>query len=597
MPGVSISCSTSPDRSRFTSALDEMLFLNHYSKELLYEGDTVTIGHTGYDSYPIRTFETESHVIIVEGYLYAAESIRDVVTPVVDLIDQGQDEDIGDWLADRDGEFLVIAIKKDEEGVYILNDALGRLPYYTFATEDQVLISRELGFILECADVKMDSMGVAQMLLFGYPLGDRTLYKDVTQVVPGSLVTATSDTVTSEQMYRLRLDQKAHNDRTVEENAEHLASLFSKSCERRSELGGTNVVSLSGGLDSRAIAACFSANDFPFVATTYNKADGSRSDDVSVAEEVMDSLGGQWKQFDLPPNTGEQMTELLRMKRGMNFLSMGYIFEYFERIVNEFGSDVQYFAGDGGDKIFPPLVSKQFSDAEAVADHLLASQNRFDVETVFELTGYSRSELKATVLDRIQSYPGDDLATKYAQFLFWERGGKWVSHGEDRNRYFFWTPAPFYSLPLVEYAMGVPDEQKKRNKLYRAMLRTLSPNVVEIEYANVGASIDSIEYKLKQFAYDVIARYPPLRDGIVTLMKGEHNYEYDEELAVVLRSQAESWADTQDLLSKQKILEIAEKRGKYGRTPVYNLLTVTIAMELLRDGETNLDHRPDVKFN
>lgn len=597
MPGVSILCSTSPDRYRFSSTLDELLFFDHYFKELLYKGDTITIGYTGYDSYPIQTFETESHVIVVEGHLYAAESIRDVVTSVVDSIDQDQDEDIGGWLAERDGEFLVIAIEKDEEGVYVLNDALGRLPYYTLATEDHILISRELGFLLEYTEVEMDPMGVAQMLLFGYPLGDRTLYKDITQVGPGSLVTATNKTVTCEQMYRLRLDQKVHRDRTVEENAEHLATLFSRSCKRRSDLGGTNVVSLSGGLDSRAIAACFSENDLPFVATTYNKSDGSRSDEVTVAEEVMDVLGGQWKQFDLPPNTGKQMSKLLRMKRGMNFLAMGYILGYFEKIVDEFGSDVQYFAGDGGDKIFPPLGSKQFSDVEAVADHLLASQSRFDVETVTELTGYTRPELKTTVLDRIQSYPGNDLTNKYAQFLFWERGGKWVLHGEDRNRYFFWTPAPFYSLPLVEYAMGVPDEQKKRNKLYRAMLRTLSPGVVGVKYANTGSPIDSIEYKLKRISYDIISRYPSLRDGIVNLIKGKYNYEYDEKLADVFRSQEKSWDDTQDLLSLQKMFEIAENRDKYDRTPVYNLLTVTTAMELSRDGETSLDERHSIQFN
>lgn len=597
MPGVSISCSTSSTQSRSESTLDELLFFDNYSKELLYTSDEITVGYTGYESYPVRTFETESHVIVVEGHLYACDSIRDVVTAVTESIEQGRDEDIGNWLADRDGEFLVVAIEKEKQDVYVLNDALGRLPYYTLQTNDCTLISRELGFILEYTDVEMDSMGVAQLLLFGYPLGDRTLYKDVSQVSPGSLVTATSETITCEQMYRPRIDQKPHDDRTVQENAEHLASLFSQSCKRRSDLGGTNVVSLSGGLDSRAIAACFSANDLPFVATTYDEADGSRSDEVVVAEEVMDVLGGQWKQFDLPPNTGKRMSELLRMKRGMNFLSMGYIHEYFDRIMGEVGPDIQYFAGDGGDKIFPPLVSKRFSTAEAVADHLLSSQSRFDVKTVTNLTGFTRAELKTPVLDRIESYPGNDPTIKYAQFLFWERGGKWIIHGEDRNRYFFWTPAPFYSLPLVEYAMGVPDEQKKRNKLYRAMLRTLSPDVVEVEYANVGAPIDSLEFKLKQFAYDVIVRYPSLRDRVVSLMKGESNYEYNEELATVFRSQAKNWSNTQDILSMQKVLEIAEKHRKYDQISVYNLLAVMAAMELLRDGETTLDNRPNTRFD
>jgi len=596
MPGISLEYGNSSETGDFESSLSNLLYFDRYSRRVLYDGDMMTIGATDYESYPVAEFETESHFIVLEGHLYASETTRDAITTVADAIVRDNKKEVRRWLANRDGEFLVIVVEKQSDKVYILNDALGRLPYYVLERGDDVLASRELGFILETADVEIDSMGIAQMLLFGYPLGDRTLYEGIKQIEPGSLVTLDHSTTTVDNVYRPCLDEKPNRERSIEENADRLATLFSRACRNRSNLGGTNVISLSGGLDSRAIAACFSANDLPFVASTFDRADGRHSEDVVVAEKVIDVLGVEWQQFDLPPNTGKRMSELLRMKRGMNFLAMGHIHPFFENIIDEFGYDVQYFAGDGGDKIFPPLTQKRFSDSEDVAGHLLTSQNRFDVATVEELTGYSRSDLKTAVLERIRSYPGDDPTNKYAQFLFWERGGKWVLHGEDRNRYFFWTPAPFYSLPLVEYAMGVPDKQKKRNKLYRAMLQKFSPDIVQVEYANVGASIDSAEYKVKQIAFDLISRSPSIRDFVVDTLRGERNKKYDGNLAVVLHSQSENWDENENVLSTQTIREVSKNRERYRQSSVYNLLTVTTAIELLRYGETILDEEQETQF-
>ncbi|MDB2293249.1 hypothetical protein PM085_13300 [Halorubrum ezzemoulense] len=596
MPGLSLKYKRSSNNANFKLMLDSLLYLDRYSKKILYNSDFVSLGATGYKSYPIARIETNSLFIVLEGYLYQSENTRETITTVADAIVQANKKEVREWLSNRDGEFLITVIEKESENVYILNDPLGRLPYYMMENNHSLLASRELGFILDNVDADMDSQGVAETLLFGYPLGNRTLYDGVDQVEPGSLVSIKKDSVAVEQVYCPRIDTKQNHDRSVEENAEQLATLFSRACKSRSDLGGRNVISLSGGLDSRAIAACFSANNLSFVASTFDRADGRHSDEVIVAEKVMSILGGEWKQFDIPQNTGKQMSELLQMKRGMNFLDMGYIHRFFDGIIDEYGPDLKYFAGDGGDKIFPPLSLKQFSGPEDVAEHILTSQNRFDVGTVEELTGYPRSKLKSSVMERIQSYPGDNPTQKYAQFLFWERGRKWVLHGEDRNRYFFWTPAPFYSLPLVEYAMSVPDKQKKRNKLYRAMLQNLSPDIVEVEYANVGSSIDSIEYKLKQVAFDLASRYPFIRNIAVDMIKDKKNKKYNKNVASIFRTQSEKLDQNDCVISTSNLKEISENREKYNRNQVYYLLSVTSSVELLRDGMTVLDEKQDIKF-
>lgn len=595
MPGISLVTSRSPNSMNFDDVLDSLLYFDEYSKQELYADETTKIGSTGYESYPVRSIETESHFILLEGYLYPKSNTKKRVTNVVKYIEQSNSKEIEQWLSSRDGEFILTVVNKQTGEINLLNDALGRLPFYIYSIEDRILISRELGFILDTEEIEMSSMAVAQMLLFGYPLGERTLYKNVRQVAPGSLVTISGGEYSVERVYELRIDRKPYRDRSVEKNASEMAKLFSEACRHRANLGGTNVVSLSGGLDSRAIATAFSTNDLPFVATTYNEADGSRSKEVAVAEEVMTTLDGEWELFNLKPNNGRRMSKLLDIKRGMNPLVMGYILDYLNNIKERYGDDVHYFAGDGGDKIFPGLSTKKFSDSEAVVDHLFVDQNRLNVETVVDLTGHSRHEIETVVLDRIQSYPGNNPTEKYAQFLFWERGGKWVLHGEDRNRYFFWTPAPFYSLPLVKYGMGVPDTQKRRNKLYRAFLNCIEPQIVAVKYANAGASIDSYEYKLKQRAYDLLSRYPALRDPVVSVLKGEVNYKYDETIASVFLSQTDSLNLDYNVISEGKLREIAMNRSDYDRA-IYYLLTVVTSLEKLENNRTSLQNHLDDNF-
>lgn len=84
------------------------------------------------------------------------------------------------------------------------------------------------------------------------------------------------------------------------------------------------------------------------------------------------------------------------------------------------------------------------------------------------------------------------------------------------------------------------------------MLQNLSPDVVQVEYANVGASIDSAEYKLKQVAFDLLSRSPSIRDFVVDTIKREHDKKYDRNIAAVLRSQSENWDKNNGLLSTKK---------------------------------------------
>jgi asparagine synthase (glutamine-hydrolysing) len=83
--------------------------------------------------------------------------------------------------------------------------------------------------------------------------------------------------------------------------------------------------------------------------------------------------------------------------------------------------------------------------------------------------------------------------------MIYERAFKWLFEGEDRNRFYFWTVAPFYSAVFFQYAMKCPQKQKADFELYREFFRILSPSLASIENANWRTPLIGRKY----FAYSV----------------------------------------------------------------------------------------------
>ncbi|MFW6385360.1 MAG: asparagine synthase-related protein [Halodesulfurarchaeum sp.] len=591
MPGLSLLRTPDTESHRtFEALLDELLYRSDYSKRHLFSTEDLRLDSTDYPSYPIETFENDSFFVALEGRLYATEDVEGALFDVATWLHSGNDERIRRWLLDRDAEFVLVVVDKETADVVVLTDILGRLPVYLFREDETVLVSRELGSVLDFTTPTMDSMGVAQMLLFGYPLGERTLYDGIHQLEPASVIQLSRGSVSVEQIHQYRFDRTERDDRSVSENAAVLTDRFVDACANRST-GGTNVVSLSGGLDSRAIASCYAKNDLPFVAATYARE--NEESEADIARAVMDELDAPWDVYELSPPTGAEVRTLLDMKRGMNYLGMAYILEFFSRLRSDYGSDMTYVTGDGGDKIFP-AHSRGFTSVDEVVSYLLKDASRFDVETVAGLTDVPEEAIVDEMYRTIEDYPGSDPDHLYTLFLFRERGAKWLFHGEDRNRYYFWSVAPFWSWPMVEYAMEVPDDQKRRERLYETFIRSFSDSVVDIEYANFGASLGSIEYDVKRGAYDFLGRYPAVRDAVISLVRSGRTNEYDPTVATVLQRQATS-NGIGEVLSHEAVSTIASDRTSCNSTQAYNLLTVTTAVEAVY-GRSTLDAFEEYSF-
>ena len=193
MPGVNIV--SAPQEKietiyqEFNHMQENMLHYNSYSYKLLLREPGIMIGFTAYSSYPIKIFETDRFFILLEGMIYS-ESDSLVERWLFDFAEElarggSYDEKLKDFLRKADGEFIVVIYDRTDQELTVFNDKIGRLPLYYCKSADSLFISREMKFILSFVkSSNFDRQALTEYLLFGFPLGERTLIDNVYRILP-----------------------------------------------------------------------------------------------------------------------------------------------------------------------------------------------------------------------------------------------------------------------------------------------------------------------------------------------------------------------------------------------------------------------------
>jgi asparagine synthase (glutamine-hydrolysing) len=600
MPGLHFIFSSSgglgTEEDRIRESLDSLMHYDEYEREVLLSDDHLCLCCTKHQKYPIEVFENDRHYICLEGMLYGMDRSRtgaalNELARILFSDARDRNEQVARWLLRTDGDFVIFLQDEATNEACIINDALGRLPLYFMRDGKKVFVSRELRFITNLSSTKrFDRAGVAQYLLFGYPLGERTLLQDTVRLKPASLIRfGPGGKVTRTIAQRFDFEEKDEGKRDVRSYADACAELFVQACRNRVDAIDSNVITLSGGLDSRAVAIGLLKVGAPFSGATFLDYYGTAAPDIDTAKRVAEVLDFEWKLFPLGPTAGSDVLKLLRTKNGMNYLGMSFSIPYFHQIMAAYGKRITYFTGDGGDKILPDIRPiRRPRNIDALVKNIIASNQIAPLEVVCELAGIDRDEMVADVRDLLEAYPERDMRMKYVRFLIFERSYKWLFEGEDRNRFFFWTVTPFYSIEFFTYALRCPDQIKRNYRLYRSFLMNLSRKASEIIYVKWHLPVTS---KKLPFYFLVKDMYSMMPLGLKKVIRSRYKkpvgaYALDSNLMKCFREQLSHCDGIADYLSLDALQKEAHRLDKVGFD---HLFTVTSVIEDLLCGKSSIE--------
>ncbi|UHQ95325.1 hypothetical protein [Haloterrigena alkaliphila] len=608
MVGVTGRTTDSPSDASFHESLEPFRHTERYDADVVLETDAYSVGTTAYPEYPTRTVENEDCWIYFEGRIYDEldRPLEDELLEVGERVLETDSESqyLTDWVLETDGEFLLVAYDKSSGRLGLLNDVLGRLPTYYYHDGDTFVFSRELRYLVDAVDGdEFDPLGVAHCLLFGYPLGERTLMRRATRLPPGTYLTFDPDdgTVTRTELHRFDFEYKAYANRTREGNAAELVDRFETACEKRSGYGSRDVISLSGGLDSRSVLAGYHVTDTPARGATMASEKNVPQSDVELAEKLARTFDIEWDLYQVGPARGEDLDTLIKTKNGHVGLLTSFILDFLRQLRADHGSGITYVTGDGGDKALPDLTpARSISSERELVDYVIEENAMLDLEHVARLTGLSAAEIRRSVRDLLRRYPERDFESKYVHFLVYERGVNFMFEGEDRNRQFFWSTTPFYSVDFFRYAMNCPDDQKARYALYREFLEQLSPEAAEHVHPDYGAPIASSRHAAAAFVDDLLSRYPRLFETVLPVIKSVNGLQTDStvdpETVGCIQDQIDHCDAVGEVLSVERLREFLDSYSDHGQVPIYRLFVITSVIDDIHSSQSVLESRGDAIF-
>lgn len=285
-----------------------------FSRRLVWQDQHSHLSCTTREHYPLFAWETEDLLVHLEGRIYHPQEpkLTSQLSDLAHLMFTQQIDPrprLARWLLHTDGDFLLVLVHKADGSIAVINDVFGRLPTYVHLQDGCLILSRDLRRVTQVLGaVDFDRMALAQYLLLGFPLGKRSWFTGIEYLEPASLVfiSPADASIKVTKLHEFNLEGVEHRHQSPTENARNLASRFREACLLRSAGNGTRVVSLSGGLDSRAVASGLRREEIPFTAATFLSSPPANAVDVLVASRVAEALGVEWHLFHLRPPPGKR---------------------------------------------------------------------------------------------------------------------------------------------------------------------------------------------------------------------------------------------------------------------------------------------------
>jgi asparagine synthase (glutamine-hydrolysing) len=501
----------------FESALHTMLRTD-YAANIIANGESgIAIGYSVYPSYPLTIVSGEKGYAIVEGavYDYPKSKLESRMSSLLQLFsvnaEQGRDE-AEQFAASVDGDFNLILADMFDRRVLIVNDTLGRLQLFFRKTAAGIIAAREMKFLAHFTPSKQfDSQSFAEVLLFGWPLSDRTLVADVSRMPIGSslYLDVASATFKLHQYSPWRFEYLENAAASYKPPIDELVSLFVEYTAKqvRWASGRPLIVSLSGGLDSRKVAAALSATGAKYRAVTFNGYANEMQRDVLVAEKVARILAVPWEARQLTKPGWEDAQKLVRLRDGLNYIGVSFNLQYLEAIKSSFGHTACLFTGDDGEFCFADLRTP--STIRTIDDYVSyrLSNSIWPIDRVSRLLGISAEVILERLRESFLALP-DPIRYWNTHFILLGRVGRYNLEGEERNRSILWSMTPFASQSFFRMLMSVASEKKGFQALRWEFMRTLNADVSRVPYSNWNMRIGSLQASLRARAEALFPSLP-----------------------------------------------------------------------------------------
>lgn len=246
-------------RQALLLAMQQRLLHYDFYETESHVGDWFAVGHVG---IPLAGEKRLSHspdtsiVAAYSGFIYGwhADAPSGEIAKAQHLTSLYQ-QDAARLPEKIDGSFNVAIFDNRTKRAMLVNDRFGHRQLYYFEDDALFMFATELKAFLAYDGFgrEVDLECAADMFNYGYPLGDKTLFKHGKILLGGHAIQLADGTTTFSQYWDYHYQEGV--ERTLDEMVEEVDAIFRPLIKKRIGNAENIVIPLSGGLDSRFILA------------------------------------------------------------------------------------------------------------------------------------------------------------------------------------------------------------------------------------------------------------------------------------------------------------------------------------------------------
>ncbi|MDX4063327.1 asparagine synthase-related protein [Aliarcobacter skirrowii] len=369
-----------------------------------------------------------------------------------------------------DGYFNVIIYDSNINKLFLISDRYGmRMLYYYFKNGRFAWSGEIKGLLsLDFIDKTVSQSSFNCFIDLGYLLEDNTWFEHIKLVNPASIIEFDINNKQFSQKYYWKWSQIKQQKISFEDSVDRLGKLFINAIKKRFTPNEKIGIALSGGLDSRAI---FSAVNYlyPNYKGDIYTFGIKNCDDIEIAKLVAKKTMWKHKIFYFnETNWFVPRIDKIYYTDGMLNMMHMHGSEFLDEICSKIDFNLNGYAGDivcGGGWFNKLELDKR-------ADNNLK---------IFYDKYISMCKINEDFYNIEKSEP----------HLYMNRVRRFTNMGTVNGLYKIDQRKPFFDNDLIEFIFSIPDEYRKNNKLYSAMLLKKFPKFFkDIPWQKTRKNID-----------------------------------------------------------------------------------------------------------
>lgn len=463
MPGIYGVANSNNAKASLECMADAMYLYDHFIQDELFHDQHLgaSRAHTGQVGEATTPATLDGNAVWIEGEAYNVAKVAGELglsaTSLPGLLLAAEKAGRLDSCLNRlDGYFCAALYNAASQKLKLISDRYGMRLLYWYHKNGVFAWGSEVKAILAVDDVdkQLDATSYDCFMDLGYLMGEHTWFEHIKLIKPATVIEYDLATDKVSQHHYWKWSEIKPSNLTFEEAVDELGKRFIEAVRRRFDPSEGIGISLSGGLDSRAIFAAVDHlyPDYKGYAYTFGIPE---CDDITIAEQVI-SRSKNWehqKFYFSADNWFEPRKERIWNTDGMQDMMHMHGSEFLEVATSKIKINLNGYCGDaiiGGGFLSRLPLNQRITENNSRPFYRKFS-GLTDIDDCFYDIQHAEPNLHMNRVRRFTNYGSVNALP-------------WLSQRK-----------PFFDNELVELVFAIPDEYRANNHLYSAMLQKFFP--------------------------------------------------------------------------------------------------------------------------